>query len=250
MFNALFESSGFQSTAIVGANAARNRRLATASSVTLQIAFVSTLAILPLLHFDPPPPLSLHLPSAVPEYHSMPLIVVERERPGLASNRLSTPAPVASRALQVPRQVPHGIVTADPGSALPTNNYNCTSCPVAADPTLLNSVIGTAGTGLPVVATPPQRVRVSSMDAGALIERVQPDYPATAKLAGVQGVVVLRAVIARNGAISALHVVSGHPMLVNAAVSAVKQWRYRPYVLNGEPVEVETEITVNFSLGR
>ena len=59
---------------------------------------------------------------------------------------------------------------------------------------------------------------------------------------------VLRAVISREGTIENLQVVSGHPMLVRAAVDAVRQWRYRPYVLNGEPVEVETEVTVNFVL--
>jgi protein TonB len=60
--------------------------------------------------------------------------------------------------------------------------------------------------------------------------------------------VVLRAVISREGTIENLQVVSGHPMLVRAAVDAVRQWRYRPYVLNGEPVDVETEVTVNFVL--
>ena len=61
---------------------------------------------------------------------------------------------------------------------------------------------------------------------------------------------MLRAIISRDGAIENLQVLSGHPMLVPAAVDAVRQWRYRPYVLNGEPVEVETEVTVNFVLGR
>ena len=83
---------------------------------------------------------------------------------------------------------------------------------------------------------------------GNLIHRVQPDYPAPARQIRVQGQVVLRAVISREGMIDNLQVVSGHPMLVKAAVDAVRQWRYRPYVLNGEPVEVETEVTVNFIL--
>ena len=59
---------------------------------------------------------------------------------------------------------------------------------------------------------------------------------------------VLRAMISREGTIENLQVLSGHPMLVRAAVDAVRQWRYRPYVLNGEPVEVETEVKVNFRL--
>ena len=79
-----------------------------------------------------------------------------------------------------------------------------------------------------------------------LVHRVQPEYPPLAKSVRIQGEVVLQAVISRNGTIENLQVLSGHPMLVRAAVDAVRQWRYRPYLLNGEAVEVETQITVNF----
>ena len=86
------------------------------------------------------------------------------------------------------------------------------------------------------------------MMEGNLVHRVQPDYPSLARQVRVQGQVVLRAMISREGAIEKLQVLSGHPMLMQAAVDAVRQWRYRPYVLNGEPVEVETQVTVNFVL--
>jgi protein TonB len=86
------------------------------------------------------------------------------------------------------------------------------------------------------------------MMEGNLLHRVQPDYPTLARQVRVQGQVVLRAIISREGTIENLQVLSGHPMLVQAAVNAVRQWRYRPYVLNGEPVEVETQVTVNFVL--
>ena len=86
------------------------------------------------------------------------------------------------------------------------------------------------------------------MMEGNLIFRVQPDYPSLARQVRVQGQVILRAVISREGAIENLQVLSGHPMLVRAAVEAVRQWKYRPYLLNGEPVEVETEVKVNFIL--
>ncbi|HEY0564649.1 MAG TPA: energy transducer TonB, partial [Terriglobales bacterium] len=69
-----------------------------------------------------------------------------------------------------------------------------------------------------------------------------------AKAARIQGAVVLAATISKSGSIEGLHVVSGHPMLVQAAMDAVKQWRYKPYMLNGEPTEVETTITVNFNM--
>ena len=95
----------------------------------------------------------------------------------------------------------------------------------------------------------PQRIRISAgVTKGLLIHRVEPTYPTLAKSARVQGDVVLSAVIDSNGQIQNLQLVSGHPMLVPAALSAVKQWRYKPYLLNGQPVEVETTITVIFTL--
>ncbi len=84
--------------------------------------------------------------------------------------------------------------------------------------------------------------------AGLLIRKVEPIYPPLARQARIQGEVVLQAIIGKDGTIQNLRVVSGHPMLVGAAVDAVRQWRYRPYLLNHEPVDVETQITVNFKL--
>jgi protein TonB len=81
-----------------------------------------------------------------------------------------------------------------------------------------------------------------------LVHRVEPTYPQIARTARISGSVVLTAVIAKDGQIENLTLVSGHPMLAPAAIDAVKQWRYRPYLLNGEPVEVETTITVMFQL--
>lgn len=100
-----------------------------------------------------------------------------------------------------------------------------------------------------LVPVAPKRVRISQgVTQGMLIHRVEPTYPQIARTARIQGVVVLTAVIARNGEIENLTLVSGHPLLAPAAIDAVKQWRYRPYLLNSEPVEVETTITVNFQL--
>jgi protein TonB len=86
------------------------------------------------------------------------------------------------------------------------------------------------------------------MSEGDLVRKILPTYPSLARSARIQGVVVLQAVIGKEGAIENLRVLTGHPMLAPAAIEAVRQWRYRPYVLNNEPVEVETQITVNFSL--
>jgi protein TonB len=83
---------------------------------------------------------------------------------------------------------------------------------------------------------------------GYLVKRVQPVYPPLARNARVQGLVVLEARISKVGKIEELRLISGHPLLAGAALDAVRQWQYSPYSLNGEPVEVETQITVILSL--
>ncbi len=94
----------------------------------------------------------------------------------------------------------------------------------------------------------PTRVSGGVME-GALMQKVQPVYPSLALMMHTQGSVILQALISRTGEIENLQVVSGSPYLSRAALVAVQQWRYRPYRLNGEPVEVETQIVVNFTLG-
>ena len=92
--------------------------------------------------------------------------------------------------------------------------------------------------------------RRSEILQGSLIRKVEPKYPQLAIAARIQGPVVLAAVISKAGTIDNLRLISGHPMLVPSAIDAVSQWRYRPYILNGDVIEVETQITVNFVLGR
>lgn len=100
----------------------------------------------------------------------------------------------------------------------------------------------------PRVATP-QKLRISSGVAdGNKIAGTDPVYPQMAKIAHVQGDVVLQALISKGGTIENLRAISGHPILIQAAMDAVRQWRYKPWVLNGEPVEVETTITVKFHM--
>ena len=93
-----------------------------------------------------------------------------------------------------------------------------------------------------------KRVRRGTMEASQLIHRVQPEYPPIAKQIHVQGAVEFTAVISKEGMIENLQLVRGHPILVAAARNAIIQWRYKPTILNGEPVEVITTITVNFTL--
>jgi periplasmic protein TonB len=114
---------------------------------------------------------------------------------------------------------------------------------------------------VPVAAPPPPpsvhknvqtpRIPVGGiLQAAKLIRQPKPIYPQPAKQVRVQGVVKLHALISRDGTIENLKVVSGHPLLVPSALEAVKQWAYQPTLLNGEPVEVETDIDVNFTLSQ
>jgi periplasmic protein TonB len=91
--------------------------------------------------------------------------------------------------------------------------------------------------------------RSEGVQAAMLIRRVEPFYPSLARQTRIQGTVQLHAIIARDGSIASLEALSGHPLLIRAALDAVRQWRYRPTLLGSEPVEVETYVTVIFKLG-
>ena len=96
---------------------------------------------------------------------------------------------------------------------------------------------------------PAKRMRIASRVAEAnLIHDVPPQYPPEAGRARIEGTVVLMAVIGTDGTVKDVRIESGLPILAQAAIDAVKQWRYKPYVIDGEPVEVDSRITINFNL--
>lgn len=116
---------------------------------------------------------------------------------------------------------------------------------------IISSAANTAMVPKLAAPTAPKRIRVSQgVIKGMLLQKVEPKYPMIAKSARVQGTVELSAVISKTGEIQNLQVVSGHPVLVPAALEAVKQWRYRPFLLNGEPIEVESTIIVTFQIAQ
>lgn len=126
----------------------------------------------------------------------------------------------------------------------------------------MGGVIGGIISSAPVMAPPPpkveapkavapQRIRVGgNVQKANLINAPKPVYPPLAKQARIQGVVKLNAIIDKEGTIQQLTVVSGHPLLIPSALEAVRQWKYKPTLLNGEPVEVITQIDVNFTLSQ
>ncbi len=125
---------------------------------------------------------------------------------------------------------------------------------------VIGGIIGSVPTAAPPPPPPPpaapkpvtpQRIRVGgNVQQAKLIRQPKPVYPPLAKQARISGVVKLNAIIGKDGTIQNLTVASGHPLLVPAAMEAVKQWVYQPTLLNGEPVEVVTQIDVNFTLSQ
>jgi len=116
---------------------------------------------------------------------------------------------------------------------------------------VLGGIIGGVGSNMP---PPPNaatsRIRVGgNVQAAAIVRQVMPQYPPIAKTAHISGTVVLHAIIGKDGSVQDLQYMSGPPLLMKSALDAVKQWRYKPTMLNGEPVEVDTTISVVFTLG-
>jgi len=219
----------------------------TLASFTVQALGLSLLLAIPLLWVQRPPqlhwlerlasPAALTPPAAIPAAHT--------HSAATAVSNLPQRPFIAPRS--IPRQI--GAIN-DADSVPPAPNFptNCTElCRGTED-----GVAHGLGDGIPVVipARPAavKPVPVSHWAEGNIIYRVQPSYPPIARQARVQGTVELRAIISKTGMIENLIAVSGPPMLVKSAIEAVRQWRYRPYLLNNEPIEVETEITVNFVL--
>ena len=215
------------------------RRWTTLTSFTLQAALVAAALALPLLHPEnlpeafasrrifvpvsnveaprPATPVTANRPAG--RLHQQPLIVNRNNsfhpvRPQEERIELAPPGPSLAVGLAVP-----GVLYSPP------SDY-------------VRPVLH------PVSTVRPRRQSV--VMEGNLVHRVEPQYPMIAKQLHIQGVVILKAVISREGRIEQAETVQGQDLLSRAALEAVRQWKYRPYYLNGEPVEVETQITVNF----
>ena len=116
---------------------------------------------------------------------------------------------------------------------------------------VMGGVIGGAGGGPAPPKPVASRIRQGgSVQAALLVNKVQPVYPPLARQTRISGTVRLHAIISKQGSVESLEVLSGHPLLVRAAMDAVQQWKYKPTLLNGEPVEVDTTVDVIFSLNQ
>ena len=212
----------------------------------MPLMFTESLPKAQLLTFliaPPPPP-----PPPPPAAEAVQRVVHQIQTDLMSSGQLRTPSKIPQKVQMIkedeappPMAATGGVVGGVPGG-IPGGSVGGVIGGIISATNNLASVPK-------FVPQTPQRVRISQgVTRGLLIHRVEPTYPALARAARVQGEVVLSALINTNGEIQNLQLVSGHPMLVPDAIAAVKQWRYKPYLLNGQPVEVETTITVIFSL--
>lgn len=229
------------------------RRWSAASSIVFQCVLLGLILVIPLMFTEalpkqqlltflvappppPPPP-----PAAAPAAQ-----VVRRIQSDLMDGHLRTPGRIPSKVQMIheeeaPPEISTGGVIGGVPGGIPGGQLGGVIGGIISSTSNLAAV--------PKLAVPaaPKRVRISQgITAGMLSYRVEPKYPKIAQGARIQGQVVLSAIISRTGDIQNVTLINGHPMLVPAALEAVRQWRYRPFLLNGEPVEVETTITVTF----
>jgi periplasmic protein TonB len=208
--------------------------------VLIPLIFTEALPKQQLMTFlvAPPPPPPPPPPAAAP------VKVVKVIQTDIVNGELRTPTKIPKKIQMIkeeeappPAMASTGVVGGVPGGV-----------PGGSMGGVIGSVLSSTPVAVPKIATP-QRVRVSSgVQSGLLVRKVPPAYPPLARQARIQGTVILQAQISKDGNIENLQLISGHPMLAPAAIEAVKQWKYKPYLLNGEPVEVETQVQVNFTL--
>jgi periplasmic protein TonB len=234
----------------------KHKALATTTSFIFNCLAIGVMLVMPLLFTEdlpkaqlltflvapPPPP-----PPPPPAAEQIQKVIHQVQTDLLSTGALRTPTKIPQKVQMIkedeapPPMAAGGVVGGVPGG-IPGGQLGGVIGSVISSTNALSSIPK-------FVPVTPQRIRISQgVTKGLLIHKEEPAYPSIARAARVQGDVVLSAVIDTNGTIQNLQLVSGHPMLVPAAIAAVKLWRYKPYLLNGQPVEVETTITVIFSL--
>ncbi|MGI8746027.1 MAG: energy transducer TonB [Bryobacteraceae bacterium] len=223
-----------------------------------QLVFIGILVLIPLIYTDslpsatlrslitaPPPP-----PPPPPPPQAAPPKVIQKV----------IPRQFDANKLMAPKQIPKEIANIKEEDLPPPTTGVVGGVPGGVPGGTPGGVIGGIIGAVPAAGPPPppppkavtpQRIRVGGqVQAANLIRKVTPVYPQLAKQARISGVVRFSALIGKDGSIQNLTVVSGHPLLIAAATEAVKQWQYKPTLLNGEPVEVATQIDVNFTLSQ
>ena len=247
----MLEQAMFADSLLENSWAHRSRRsLTTLTSFGVQAVVVGLLMLIPILTTVALPPTRI-LPTPISWGAPPPPAPIHRERVTTLNQ-----SNFVNNVLVAPPSIPPHVEQIEETTEPPQVSYNeRAGVPGGTGVGDRDGVWKSLGENrpTPTLAPPPSApksiFRTSIMLQGMLVHRVDPVYPSMARAAHVQGAVLLAAVISKDGMIENLRTISGHPMLVPAAIGAVSQWRYRPYVLNGETIEVETQITVNFILG-
>jgi protein TonB len=243
----MFEDSLVESAAVLRTH----NRWPALVSITAQLCAAALILTIPLLHPEVLPMPHILAATLAPPRAPVPPPQPIHLEPRAASAATSAPAaPIAVQTTSIFRDLIHPTGPAVDAPSLPVMNLGNT------DSSLTLGINSAAPTG-PHVAVGPPAARASStpipvsrgVSAGNLIAPIRPEYPSIAKAAHVEGAVVIDAIISRSGSIESAHVLSGPPMLHPAALAAVRQARYRPFLLNGQPTEVQTTITINFRIG-
>ena len=225
----------------------RVRRRALAISIALQSAALAALVLVPL--FGKPERLVLAKDFVpIPPYHhnNGPVHENSSTTPRRSSNNftLCLTCPILQSPTQRPslEEPPRDVDLIGPGDS-PSFDGNCSGC---------INMPGQEGPRPPQSQTeaPKKRLQMTHLDPAMLIYRVEPVYPVLPKQMGRSGRVELRAIIATDGTIQSLQVVSGDPLFIQSALQAVQQWRYKPTILNGQRVEIDTFITVVYTINR
>jgi len=228
------------------------RPLSFIASISAELVVVSALVLIPLVYNDHLPDfhwkrIGVGAPVKPLEPRPEPP-VVRRASSGVVFHRAFVdpfylPRPHSSAAFVVePSDSPMIGVSAEDVAPPPGSIIDVLATPTVAPPPIIRDS--------PKTTPPSGPIRVSAgVQMAKIVKRVMPEYPPLAKSARVSGVVHLIGIIARDGTIRNLQLVSGHPLLARAALQAVQQWVYQPTLLNGEPVEVIAPIDVNFTLG-
>jgi protein TonB len=238
----------FEDSLIESGNKLKTKRGVTSMvAFTFEIALIGIMVLIPLLFTEALPRaqlmMSLVAPPPPPPPPPPPTVVhvVKQVQTNIINDQLRTPTKIPKKIEMIKEDAAPPPMTAGVVGGIDSGPGQVGG--------VIGGIISSTPVAVPKVATP-SRIRVSQgVTQGLKIRDVKPTYPALARQARIQGTVVLQAVISKEGAIENLKVLSGHPMLVPAAIDAVKQWKYKPYILNGEPVEVDTQVTVNFTLG-
>ena len=245
----LQESGLFQNSLVVSGAKPRPRNpWAAVGSVTLLSLVLLVLVVIPLFHTDTLPKRErltmLYMPPAAAVSNDTKISVpTSASRYTPTTMRIPSPVHITQEPPSPPLDTPGGVVGGVPGGV------------VGGSPNGALSQVLRSTSSMPVLAKTlaptPKRVHVPAQVAEAnLVYDVAPKYPPEAGRARIEGTVVLLAVIGKDGSVEDVRVKSGVSALARAAIEAVKQWRYRPYLLNGEPVEVNSQITINFTLSR